>query len=143
MSSSLFYEEDLPRAEQVIAAPVEAVFDAIDAVEAWPEWLGTVTGPVREVGRGLYELTRSNGTTRRVVVTARGPTHTIAFDIDGLGQLAFRTRPTTAGTRVEAIGRPVDHRSWRRRLRGRKLRQRDEAWLAAALDDLAAHLGSN
>lgn len=141
MSSSLFYEEGLPRAERVIAAPIEEVFAAIDAVEAWPEWLGTVTGPVREVGGGLYELTGSTGT-RRVVVTARGPTHTIAFDIERLGQLAFRTRPTTAGTRVEAIGRPVDHGSWRRRLRGRKLRQRDDAWLAAALDDLAAHLGS-
>lgn len=144
MSAPLpFDRDDLPRATRVVGAPVGEVYATVTAVERWPEWVPAVLDPVIAKGDERY-LFRSRRDGRidhnegRVVL--RGPTHTFGVQIDAGARVWFRTRPTSAGTKVDLVLEPVGAASWRQRIGGRRRRAQQEQWVTGALEGLTAHL---
>jgi len=127
----------------MLVAEIADVYRAIDAVDRWPLWVGGVVAPVRALGGQTFEVSRiRDGTTtsHRVVITARGPAHTLNMEVDQRYRVYFRTRPHPSGTHVEVVAEPLGKPNWRHRLLRRRRTQERSALLNSLLDRLAARV---
>ena len=130
-------------AERVLPNDVDTVYRAIEAVDRWSSWIEGVVAPVTKIDDTTFELTRvHNGamTTHRVVITARGPVHSLTTEVDGAYRLDFRTRPHPSGTSLEVCAEPLDAGGWWARRTNRRRGARAGAQLETLIDGLAAHL---
>ena len=139
-----FDHPEAPRAQRAIAAPIEAVYGALDDVESWPKWLDDLEGPATTPGGGHYELTERRGDERvphRLRVTTRGPVHTLFFEVDdGRSELYFRTRPQSGATLAEAVLVLPEPSGLRQRLEHRRVMRECRERLSQMLDALARHV---
>lgn len=136
-------QDDVARAERVIAADVEEVYRAIEAVDRWSSWVDGVVAPVTKLDDATFELSRVHDgkmTAHHVEITARGPVHSLTTEVDHRSRLQFFTRPHPSGTHVEAVSEPIDTRGWLTRRRNRRRAQRGGAQLEVMLERLAADL---
>ena len=139
-----FDQTDLPRAQRTIAAPIESVYASLDDVESWPKWLRGVEMSDHSPGGQVFEILDDHDAepvSRRLRVVARGPVHTLFFELDdGSAGLYFRTRPQSGATLTEVVVVPSEPSGWRERLGTRKRIRDAEQRLAALLEDLASHV---
>lgn len=139
-----FDQTDLPRARRTIAAPIERVYATLDDVDAWPKWLSDVDFADSDPGGQLFEIVdRHDGepVSRRMRVTARGPVHTLFFELDdGATGLYFRTRPQAGSTLAEVVVVPSEPHNWREKLGSRKRIRAAEDRLFSLLSDLATYV---
>ena len=136
-------ERDVARAERVIAADVEVVYRTIEAVGQWASWVEGVVAPVATVDEQSFDVSRvvdGKMTTHRVVITARGPVHSLTAEIDHQFRMQFFTRPHPSGTHVEVVSEPLVRQGLLTRLANRRRAKRAGERLAGLLDRLAAYL---
>lgn len=137
-----FDRADLPRHTRVLPGPVTAAYDAVTDVARWPAWMPNLLEPVitKSSDHFLFRASRDGRIEHHEgTVILRGPTHTFAVQV-GEARLWFRTRPNAAGTKVDVVLERSAPGSMRLRVGGRRRRARDEQWVEAVLDGLAAHL---
>ena len=137
-----FDRTDLPRHTRVVGAPVTAAYETVTDVAGWPAWVPDLLDPVITKGSDhfLFRARREGRIEHHEgTVILRGPTHTFGVQV-GEGRLWFRTRPNPAGTKVEVVLERPTPRSMRMRLGGRRRRSREERWVEAILDGLAARV---
>lgn len=136
-------ERDVARAERVIAADVEVVYRTIEAVEQWASWVEGVVAPVTALDGEAFDVSRVQDgkmTTHRVVITAKGPVHSLTVEVDGLYRMQFLTRPHPTGAHVEVATDPLERQGLLTRLANRRRAKRAGIGLDRLLDRLAAYL---
>src|SRR3954447_14523237 len=138
-----FDRDDLPTAERLVAAPVDEVYAAVDAVDRWPSWVEALVGSVQVRDDNTFEMSamrEGKTSSHRVVKAARGPVHSLNLDVDDRWRVYVRTRPHPSGTHVGLVAEPLRKSRIRDRFSA-DLRPRDRAArLRAFLDQLAAYV---
>jgi hypothetical protein len=108
-------QPDLPSAQRVIGADIAEVYAVLAEPRTWHTWIDGVAPPVKDLGGDVFEVTNTDeGSTRthRVVVTARGPVHTLFTEVDDAYRVEFRTRPDLGGTAVHVVATPIGKPKW-------------------------------
>jgi len=122
---------------------VANVYAAIADLPGWSAWVNGVAAPVEVLGGDAFLFTRTvEGETRRhrVVVTARGPVHTLFSEVDNSYRLRFRTWPHQQGTNIEVVAEPLGKVTWWRRVKWHRTVTRHSAKLEELLTQLALHV---
>jgi Polyketide cyclase / dehydrase and lipid transport len=138
-----FDDPDLPSAERLVAAPVADVFAAVNAVDDWPRWFEPVVASVGVRDDRTFEVSAhrdGRSATHVVVVSARGPVHSLNIDIDDSWRVYIRTRPHPSGTHVGVVAEPLRKPTLRSRLSRRASPSARSARLRSFLDQLANHV---
>ena len=143
-ADSPFDQEGLPSAQRVIAGEVADVYGVIDQIDRWSLWVDGLVAPVRTIGAGAFEMSsvrEGTTTTHQLVITGRGPVHTLFAEVDGQYRICFRTRPSAGGTHVHVVAEPIGKPRLWQRLGRHQARLPTPERLRQLLDELAIEVG--